>query len=473
MQMESQVLQINIDDIIPNRFQPRVAFDEKALNELAASIKEHGIIQPLVLRKLGDKYEIIAGERRYKAATLAGLTTVPAVISNIDDNKSAEVALVENVQRRDLTPIEEARSYKNLLDKGYLTQDDLAKKMGLSQATIANKLRLLNLDDRVQQALLENKISERHARALLVLKDKEEQNKWLERIINERMTVRQLDQELKKVITSNSDDSSDVPLVNLTPSVEEMKENANDLNPVKEQTIESMMVPENTMTEYSESLPQENTNVLENQVQQSSIEQQSAMPNKFFNPLESVPASMDINNPFQTESTFNTNPEPPKEDIEVFDMPFNPQTIVPEEPKEEAPKIMNSANELELNPNNKFFQPEMNVSEPTTFVEPLQEQTLINPMDFVETLEPTDNNNNVLENQPLQEQITQPQPVVDQQDVVEETLEPINKNYNESINEIKNLITNLQNKGVGINLTETDLGNSYQINITIQKDIQF
>ena len=143
MNMEGQVVQVNLDDIIPNRFQPRIAFDEKALNELAASIKEHGIIQPLVLRKLGKKYEIIAGERRYKAATLAGLQTVPAVISNIDDNKSAEVALVENIQRKDLTPIEEARSYKNLLDKGYLTQEQLAKKMGLSQSSISNKLRLL------------------------------------------------------------------------------------------------------------------------------------------------------------------------------------------------------------------------------------------------------------------------------------------------------------------------------------------
>src|SRR5574344_3034362 len=214
MRMESQVLQVNIDDIIPNRFQPRIAFDDKGLNELAASIKEHGIIQPLVLRKLGNKYEIIAGERRYKAATLAGLTKVPAVISNIDDNKSAEIALVENIQRRDLTPIEEARSYKNLLDKGYLTQEELAKKMGLSQPAIANKLRLLNLDDSVQQALLENKISERHARSLLVLPNKEDQKLWLDKIINERMTVRQLDTELKKQTenTTQPETMTDVPL---------------------------------------------------------------------------------------------------------------------------------------------------------------------------------------------------------------------------------------------------------------------
>ena len=153
MNLDQTVIQVHIEDIIPNRFQPRLNFDEEALQELAESIKEHGIIQPLVLRKLGDKYEIIAGERRYKAATMAGLSTVPAVIANIDDNRAAEVAIVENVQRKNLTAIEEARSYKNLLDKGYLTQEGLAKKMGLSQPAIANKLRLLNLDDEVQQAL--------------------------------------------------------------------------------------------------------------------------------------------------------------------------------------------------------------------------------------------------------------------------------------------------------------------------------
>ena len=186
MNTEKNVQEIPIEDIIPNRFQPRLAFNEEGLNELSESIKEHGIIQPLVVRKLGDKYEIIAGERRYKAATQAGLTKVPVIISDLDDNKSAEVALVENIQRRNLTSIEEAKSYKNLLDRGYLTQEQLATKMGVSQSSIANKLRLLNLDEEVQDALLNEKISERHARALLSLENKEEQKRWLKRIINER-----------------------------------------------------------------------------------------------------------------------------------------------------------------------------------------------------------------------------------------------------------------------------------------------
>ncbi len=200
MNTESQILNVPIEDIIPNRFQPRLNFDEASLKELSASIKEHGIIQPLVLRRLGDKYEIIAGERRYKASKMAGLTSVPAIISSLDDKKSAEVAIVENIQRKDLSSIEEAKSYKALLDKGYLTQEELAKKMGLSQSAISNKLRLLSLSENVQKAIMENKISERHARSLLQLIDAKEQDKWLNKIIEERLTVRELDKRLKSIV---------------------------------------------------------------------------------------------------------------------------------------------------------------------------------------------------------------------------------------------------------------------------------
>ena len=187
---EREIIEVSLDDIIPNRFQPRLSFDEQGLNELAESIRQHGIIQPLVLRKIGDKYEIIAGERRYKASYIAGLTKVPAVIIDLNDNESAEVAIVENIQRKDLSPIEEAKSYKKLLDRGYLTQDQLASRMGKNQSTVSNKLRLLNLDEKVQDALLNNKISERHARSLLKLGNKEEQKKVLDEILEKRLNVR-------------------------------------------------------------------------------------------------------------------------------------------------------------------------------------------------------------------------------------------------------------------------------------------
>ena len=190
---------INIDDIFPNRFQPRLKFDEDKLEELSESIRKYGVIQPIVVRPINGKYEIIAGERRYKASVMAGRTTIPAVIVNLSDRDSEEIALLENVQRQQLSPIEEAVSYKRILDMGYITQEELAKKLGKSQSTIANKVRLLNLDDEVQEALLENKISERHARSLLRLSNKADQVKMLHRIIDERLTVKQTDNEIVKL----------------------------------------------------------------------------------------------------------------------------------------------------------------------------------------------------------------------------------------------------------------------------------
>lgn len=199
MNRENEIMEIRVDEIIPNRFQPRLNFNQTELKELSDSIKMHGIIQPLVLRRIGDKYEIIAGERRHKAAIMAGLRTVPAVIMNIDDKKSAEVAVVENLQRSDLSAIEEAQSYKKLLDMG-LTQEELASKMGVAQPTIANKLRLLGLSKEVQDALLKNQISERHARSLLQIPDISLQVIMLNRIITERLTVRQTDDEISKIL---------------------------------------------------------------------------------------------------------------------------------------------------------------------------------------------------------------------------------------------------------------------------------
>ncbi len=203
MNMEEKVYQIPLEQIIPNRFQPRLTFDEAALNELAQSIKEHGIIQPIIVRPIGDKYEIIAGERRYKASILAGKDTIPAIITDLNDKDSAEIALIENVQRKNLTPIEEAVSYKKILDMGYLTQEQLALKLGRSQSSIANKMRLLHLSDEVQEALVEEKISERHARSLLKLNTSEKQNQMLSRIINERLTVRKTDEEIDKMINES------------------------------------------------------------------------------------------------------------------------------------------------------------------------------------------------------------------------------------------------------------------------------
>lgn len=206
--MENAILNVSIDLIIPNRFQPRLVFDEKALNELADSIKEHGIIEPIIVRQLNDKYEIIAGERRYKAACIAGLTKVPVIVRNLSDYKSAQVAVIENVQRRNLNPMEEAKSYKRILDQGLKTQEELAKEIGVSQSTIANKLRLLILAEPVKQALSENKISERHARALLKITSLDKQEELLNKVITERLTVKDLDDEISKLTSPSTQNLS-------------------------------------------------------------------------------------------------------------------------------------------------------------------------------------------------------------------------------------------------------------------------
>ena len=193
---ENEVVYLYLDDIIPNRFQPRQVFDEKALKELAVSIKEHGVIQPIIVRNIGNKYEIIAGERRYKASALAGLTKIPAIVRNLDDKESSKVALLENLQRKNLNPIEEARTYQKILELDQMTQEELAKTMGKSQSAVANKLRLLSLSDDVQDALLKEKISERHARALLAVDNQEKQKQLLNKIITNKMTVRELEEEI-------------------------------------------------------------------------------------------------------------------------------------------------------------------------------------------------------------------------------------------------------------------------------------
>lgn len=229
---KDEVVYLHLDDIIPNRFQPREVFEERALKELAVSIKEHGVIQPIIVRSVNGKYEIIAGERRYKASALAGLTKIPAIIRNLDDKESSKVALLENLQRRNLNPIEEARTCQKILELDQLTQEELAKTLGKSQSAIANKLRLLSLPDDIQDALLKEQISERHARALLNVPDIKKQKDLLKKIINNKMSVRMLEEEINAMNPNKNEGETN----NMNNDLNQINPNFINTNPLQPTT---------------------------------------------------------------------------------------------------------------------------------------------------------------------------------------------------------------------------------------------
>ena len=198
MHMNREITSINVDRIFPNTYQPRRFFNEEALEELSQSIKEHGIIQPITVRKRGENFELVAGERRWRAARMAELEAVPCNIIEIKDPESAEISLLENLQREDLNFIEEAEAYYNLINDHKFTQDELAKRMGKKQSTIANKLRLLKLSSKVRELCLENKLTERHARALLSLPSEELQLKVIDKIIKNSLNVKATEELVNK-----------------------------------------------------------------------------------------------------------------------------------------------------------------------------------------------------------------------------------------------------------------------------------
>ena len=230
MNRESHIVEIELEKIVPNRFQPRKVFNED-VSDLAESIRQHGVLQPITVRPLGEKYEIIMGERRFRACEKLGMLKIPAMIVEMNDRESMEVALIENLQRQNLTPIEEALSYKRILDAGYITQEQLAVRLGKTQSTIANKLRLLSLDKEVQNALLKGDISERHARSLLRLDKKEKQQILLKKIVSERLTVKRTDEEINRMIKNNFYDVADagIEIIDF------------DDNPFKQEEIESQI----------------------------------------------------------------------------------------------------------------------------------------------------------------------------------------------------------------------------------------
>ncbi|MBG9793028.1 chromosome partitioning protein ParB [Paenibacillus dendritiformis] len=186
-----EVKQLPVNEIVTSPYQPRTIFDDERIDELCQTIKTHGVIQPIVVRQRNGKYEIIAGERRWRAVKKLGMDTIPGIIREINDSQAASIALIENLQREGLTAIEEAVAYQKLIDLHDLTQESLAQRLGKSQSTIANKIRLLQLPEAVKTALMERKLTERHARALLSLDSEEWQLKLLNEIITKELNVKQ------------------------------------------------------------------------------------------------------------------------------------------------------------------------------------------------------------------------------------------------------------------------------------------
>jgi ParB family chromosome partitioning protein len=219
---------IDIDLISANKTQPRKNFDEQKILQLSQSIQEHGIIQPLILNKTGDDvYSIVAGERRWRAAKLANIKEVPAIIMNLSDKEILEISLIENIQRQDLNPIEEALAYKRLINDFNLTQEELSVKIGKSRTAITNCMRLLNLDSRVQEYIIDGVITEGHGRALLGVEDGELQYKLAQNVIDENLTVRDIEKIIKNLNSSKAAKKDNIKKAN--PYYVDIREKLEDL----------------------------------------------------------------------------------------------------------------------------------------------------------------------------------------------------------------------------------------------------
>jgi len=197
---QPQVVMVPLDKIEANPEQPRKVFHDEGMEELTGSIKEYGVLQPIILKDEKDIYTIIAGERRYRAAQLAGLSKIPAIIKTMETKEAALIALVENVQREDLNFLEEARAYKKLMEDFQLTQGEIAEKVNKRQSTISNKIRVLSLPEKIQEQLISNRLTERHARALLRLKDDADRDQIMKRVIANNLNVKQTEKLIEELL---------------------------------------------------------------------------------------------------------------------------------------------------------------------------------------------------------------------------------------------------------------------------------
>ena len=488
MRMRKEVFILNVDDILPNRFQPRIKFDEKAILELAESIKKHGVIQPIIVRKIADKYEIIAGERRYKASIIAGRKTIPAIITDVDDKESAEVALTENVQRQDMTPIEEAISYKKILDMGYLNQSELATKLGKTQSTIANKLRLLNLSDEVQEALLEEKISERHARSLLRLPNSQQPD-ILQKIINERLTVRKTDQLINSILNPNIKEIEEIK----EEKGENMNNNFDNIN-------NNFNIPSEPIIDNSNNNPNPGFMNIDNIA--NNAQDISNNVNEIKNPFN--PYGDVQNNPVSNEQIPQGNifesqsmPMQPAQDPNAGFNSFNMNQGIP---AQQAPVPNTEINPFDMNqgapiqpaqdPNTGFNPFEMNQGTP---IQPAQDpNTGFNPFDMNQgaSIQPAQDSNTGFNsfdmNQGMVGSQSMPElnsnsfvstpnyPLPETQELTPLMPEVDNRknkvDFNTIINTMRDCIRQIENYGYKVDSDESDLPQTYEFTIKIDKN---
>ena len=456
MDKEEEVVYLHLDDIIPNRFQPREIFDERPLKELAVSIKEHGVIQPIIVREVNGKYEIIAGERRYKASALAGLTKIPAIVRDLDDKETSKVALLENLQRKNLNPVEEAKTYQKILELDEMTQEELAKTMGKSQSAVANKIRLLSLPEEIQEALLKEQISERHARSLLNLDSPDKQKEMLQKIIDNKMTVRQVEEEIKGPKQDPIEE---------TVTLEEPKQDDILVNDSKKEDVQSIsnFVPLNPiMPNFDGENDDNNTPILTNipeignidNDEDSSDEGQTKFIN--FGDIKKDDVNDDLNDDFDEQ-----------EPIDVEALKENATDIaIPTDEEKGLDSLLNidSASMLNNDANNdssfKFFSPaQQAINDSEKKEEEKQEDYFQAPDLLVDDLPDEENTeNDDISAMDLDNGIVSINTSKVEKDPV-----------NEAINIIRESLDKVEDLGLKVDKDEINLENSYQIVIKIEK----
>ncbi len=321
LEQTESVFYVDISLLMPNSYQPRKAYNEESLKELAASIKEYGILNPILVIQKGNSYEIISGERRMRAAKMAGLTKVPVLVKNFEESKLKELALIENIQRENMSPIEEAQAYKDVISAKEISEQQLGEMVGKTPTTISNKLKLLALPQNIQDALMKRRISERHAKSLLSITDEAKQKELLERVINERLSVKELDEIInEKTVTE-----------------EEIKSAISDI-------MKSLNISDEEKKEEKESDNMNNGNFFPNlnPNQNANDASLNSMNMQAINPMPQAP-SMPEPNPIPN---FGINPSvaPAPAAPEVAPMPeVASQPVIPEPVVMPAPEPMNNA----------------------------------------------------------------------------------------------------------------------------------